>query len=52
MGGDKMSEKTLEQFLNEMNSVEVVDDSKKMESTQSDLFDVLMGRCPPTSIIK
>lgn len=46
-----MNEKTLEQFLDEMNSAEIVDDSMKMESTQADLFDVLMGRCPPSTIM-
>ncbi len=44
-GGKEMPEKSLEQFIAEMEeSTEVL----KMESSQSDLFDVLMGRCPPT----
>ena len=43
-----MKENKFEDLLNEIEKITVEDESSKMEDTQSDLFDVLMSRCPPS----
>ena len=43
-----MKDFTLEELLDDISNMTLEVESSKMEDTQSDLFDVLMSRCPPS----
>ena len=46
-----MEKKFVEEMLDEVEVENSDTTSSNMEATESDLFDVLMGRCPPSSIV-